>query len=230
MDNSQRHLAHGLDKGTQSGRRTRRETLKLIAAAATGGLVAQTSAANGAVAPGASDQVPVAQRADGRVSVGASSEFFVASDPRLPNGGVQSSNTGPQNDAALDELFSRVRASAASRKYVQMPAGTLQFAASISPSGRTPGRGQRADFLPIDFPNTRIVAAGDSVNYTPIQLCAEDGRFFDMDHFNNTRPQQQQVPWSKSLDTVWINNDENGTLRHQEPSAACVAGHERPHV
>jgi len=184
---------------------TRRSALKLLAAAATGGLAVR---AIGADAP-SSSVAPA-----GAISLGSSSEYFNAADSSLPHGGVRSANSGMENSAAIEALFARVRAAKPDRAYVQMPAGVLRFARTLSPSGQEPGIGQRADFIRIEFPNTRIVADGPGENFMPIQLCDDSGTFKDMDNFANSGGTgARQVPWSKSLDTIWIENDERGTLK-----------------
>jgi hypothetical protein len=98
----------------------------------------------------------------------------------------------------------------------------LRFARTISPSGQEPGIGRRADFVRIDFPNTRVVADGPAENFMPIQLCEDDGKFKDMDQFPcRGSTGARQVPWSKTLDSVWIENDERGTLKKMRALFNC---------
>lgn len=204
------HSAAKADKET-----TRRAALKRIAAASVaGGLAARISAA----ADGAPEAIP--NSAPIAVSVGESAAWFDAADATLPHGGVRSSNTGQENDEALDELFRRMRASKADRKHVEMPAGTIPLGGTCSPSGKEPGKGERAAYLSIHFPNTRLLAVGAPDRFMPLQLPGEGDKYYDMDHFANARP-GAPAPWSKSLDTVWIQNDERGSLRKMRAFFNC---------
>lgn len=149
----------------------------------------------------------------GLIGVGDSREAFLASDPTLPHGGVRAANSGAENAAADDALWARVRASTATRRFIQYPAGRLDFKGTWSPSGRTPGKGERADDITVNFPSTTIRCAADSApaDFMPIQLVDDTGAFRDIDTFSHTKA-GQMVPWSKDKDTVWI-DPATGNLR-----------------